>query len=208
VLAAAAGFLAAAAQPAEAAFPGQNGKIAFTSFRESDSIGVSNNEIYVMNPDGSGRTSLTSNKTDDEDPTFSPNGSKIAFTSRLDGNPEIYVMNADGTNKTRLISNPARDSQPDWGPQVACTITGNNADNELNGTPAADVICGLGGNDTIRGLDGNDEIRGGSGNDTLLGGDGRDQVFGEDGNDIRDHTQDGVLGNDLAPAAAPALTPA
>jgi Ca2+-binding RTX toxin-like protein len=79
-----------------------------------------------------------------------------------------------------------------------CTITGNNGDNELNGTPAADVICGLGGNDTIRGLDGNDEIRGGPGNDTLYGGNGSDQVFGEDGNDVRVHTQDGVQGNDLA----------
>ena len=79
-----------------------------------------------------------------------------------------------------------------------CTITGHNGANELNGTPAADVICGLGGNDTIRGLDGNDEIRGGPGNDTLYGGNGSDQVFGEEGDEIRVHTQDGVQGNDLA----------
>ncbi len=33
---------------------------------------------------------------------WSPDGTKIAFDSRRDGNFEIYVMNADGTNPTRL----------------------------------------------------------------------------------------------------------
>ena len=33
---------------------------------------------------------------------WSPDGTKIAFTSDRDGNFEIYVMNADGTNPTRL----------------------------------------------------------------------------------------------------------
>ena len=40
-------------------------------------------------------------------PSFSPDGSKIAFSSDRDGNYEIYVMNADGSNQTRLTNNPA-----------------------------------------------------------------------------------------------------
>ena len=37
-------------------------------------------------------------------PTWSPDGSKIAFASERDGNYEIYVMNADGSNSTLVIS--------------------------------------------------------------------------------------------------------
>src|SRR6266511_1205796 len=41
------------ARPANAAFPGGNGKIAFASYRDG------NYELYVMNADGSGQTRLT-----------------------------------------------------------------------------------------------------------------------------------------------------
>ena len=47
-------------------------------------------------------------------PEFSPDGTKIAFSSARDGQQEIYVMNADGSNPRRLTDNPARDESPDW----------------------------------------------------------------------------------------------
>ncbi len=47
---------------------------------------------------------------------WSPDGTKIAFTSDRDGNFEIYVMNADGRNPTRLTSDPATDNFPAWSP--------------------------------------------------------------------------------------------
>jgi TolB protein len=59
-------------------------------------------EIYVMNSDGSGRRRLTNNLAADNFPTWSPDGRKILFESRRDGNREIYVMRADGSNQTRL----------------------------------------------------------------------------------------------------------
>ncbi len=43
------------AEPAQAAFPGKNGKIAFVSYRARASDG----DIYAMNPDGTGKTRLT-----------------------------------------------------------------------------------------------------------------------------------------------------
>ena len=52
-----------------------------------------------MNPDGIGQTRLTNNTADYVHPAWSPDGSKIAFQSSLEGNDEIYVMNADGTGK-------------------------------------------------------------------------------------------------------------
>lgn len=42
-----------AARPATAAFPGENGKIAFTSERDG------NREIYLIDPDGSGEVNIT-----------------------------------------------------------------------------------------------------------------------------------------------------
>jgi TolB protein len=93
-------------------FPGENGKIAFSSDRDGQ------NEIYIMNAsDGSGQTRLTNNTAVDGSPSWSPDGTKIAFHSNRDGNLEIYVMNAsDGSNPTRLTNNTANDFDPSWSP--------------------------------------------------------------------------------------------
>ncbi|MQF48280.1 hypothetical protein FIM08_00005 [SAR202 cluster bacterium AC-647-N09_OGT_505m] len=66
------------------------------------SYGYGSYDIYVIYADGSGQTRLTTNPAVDNDPAWSPDGSKIAFSSQRDGHPEIYVMNADGTGQTRL----------------------------------------------------------------------------------------------------------
>jgi uncharacterized repeat protein (TIGR01451 family) len=52
-------------------------------------------------------------------PSWSPDGARIAFSSRRDGNDELYVMNADGSGQTRLTSDPARDERPAWSPDGA-----------------------------------------------------------------------------------------
>jgi len=88
------------------------GEIAFVSDRDG------NNEIYVMNPDGSGLTRLTNHPARDGSPDWSPDGQRIAFASNRDGpDPqncgrigqpscgwETYVMNADGSGLTRLTN--------------------------------------------------------------------------------------------------------
>jgi hypothetical protein len=77
-----------------------------------------NDEIYVMNSDGSGiPTRLTNNPAADEFPTFSPDGKEVAFSSNREGNFEIYVVDSDGSGvPKRLTYNLATDSKPDWGP--------------------------------------------------------------------------------------------
>ncbi len=42
-------------------------------------------------------------------PSWSPDGTRIVFSSHIDDNLEIYIMNADGSNPTRLTDNPAAD---------------------------------------------------------------------------------------------------
>ena len=87
-----------------------SGQMAFVSGRDG------NNEIYVMNADGSSPINLTHDAASDVQPAWSPDGSRIAFTSFRDGNDEIYVMNADGSGLLNLTNNPANDGAPAWSP--------------------------------------------------------------------------------------------
>ena len=104
-------------KPAEAAFPGTNGLIAFDSSRVTVTNPTGDREIYTMDPDGNGVTQLTNNTAPDFSPAFSADGTKIAFVSQRDGGAEeIYVMDSDGNNQTRLTNNAARDLAPAFSP--------------------------------------------------------------------------------------------
>ena len=75
-------------------------------------------EIYVMNPDGSGQTRLTDNLTADDEPAWSHDGDRIAFWTLRDGNYEIYVMNADSSNPVRLTNSSSSEFNPDFSPGI------------------------------------------------------------------------------------------
>ena len=70
----------------------------------------------VMNADGSNGLRLTNHPADDRDPTWSPDGTRLAFASNRPGNWDIYRMEADGSGVTNLTNHPAADIQPVWSP--------------------------------------------------------------------------------------------
>src|SRR3954471_11754075 len=115
-----AGTLTAAATPAQAAFPGQNGKIAFASV-PFDFSGPP--DIYTIGADGRQVENLTNSATTAEfGAKWSADGRRIVFMSEgvtpsnPDGNLEVFVMNADGTGGHQVTSNPLHDAEPSWSP--------------------------------------------------------------------------------------------
>jgi hypothetical protein len=73
-------------------------------------------DIYTINSNGTVSTRLTTNGASDEDPAWSPDGSKIAFATNRDGIFRIYVMNADGSNQRALTTDGVIAQQPTWSP--------------------------------------------------------------------------------------------
>ena len=90
--------------PAEAAFPGKNGKIVFESSRSGYV------DIYAMNPDGTGLKRLTTDGNAETNPAVSADGSRIAYEFFRG----IWVMNSDGTGKRKLTNGTLTDSSPAW----------------------------------------------------------------------------------------------
>jgi Tol biopolymer transport system component len=99
-------------------------KLAFESNRADPDPTDRNaiNDIFTMNPDGSGVVKLTHSEDVSDAAAWSPDGSQIAFGSdRRNGawRREIYVMDADGSNVRRVSTLPANaelDTAPRFSP--------------------------------------------------------------------------------------------
>ena len=94
-----AALIVSASDDGNAAFPGLNGKIAYSSGAAYVT------SIWAANADGSSPTQLTVGSSD-YDPSYSADGSRIAF-GRENG---VAVMNADGSGLTQLTSGSSTNS--------------------------------------------------------------------------------------------------
>jgi Tol biopolymer transport system component len=75
------------------------------------------NEVFIMNADGTDPVQLTNNDKEDAFPALSPDGSRIAFSRRVNGQYDLFVMDAAGSNvKPLMRTRNADEVLPSWSP--------------------------------------------------------------------------------------------
>jgi Tol biopolymer transport system component len=82
-------------------------------------VGRGEADIYVVNADGTGLQPLTETLGWEEDPSWSPDGTRVAYTAYSPGNlyvggASVWVMNADGSGKKQLSDGYG--FSPSWSP--------------------------------------------------------------------------------------------
>jgi hypothetical protein len=111
-------------------FSPDGSRIAYLCSRPFDGIPPGlNDEICVINADGSNERILTKHPAAELGAVWSPDGTKIAFTTNRTGKQEVYVMNADGSNQVNLSNNPAGGSNPTWSPDGTKIAFSSNRNN-------------------------------------------------------------------------------
>lgn len=71
-------------------------------------------EVHTVAADGSSLSSLTQNETDDFQPSWTPDGGRLAFVRLVRGRPtrpDVWVMNADGSGQRAVVRNGL---EPSW----------------------------------------------------------------------------------------------
>lgn len=132
-LAAAAALIGSTLMPGTATAggpPTPTGKIAFVSERDG------NEEIYLMNADGSDQTRVTTNGADDRDPAWSPDGRRLLFESDRTGHSEIFlrIFPTDGRGRTIQLTNTGEDVSnvdPAWAPNGNRFVFASDRDGDL-----------------------------------------------------------------------------
>lgn len=113
--------------------------------------------IFRINPDGGGKRQLTQDGGGGA--AASPDGNRIAYWSRADGDFEIYTIRADGSGSTQLTNNQGNDALPAWSPdgKVIYYLSDQNGKGwavmamNADGSNKTKIAGTSAGNDPVRG---------------------------------------------------------
>src|SRR5215217_2668204 len=105
-------MLVVEAQPAEANYSGEPGKIAYSVWGGNDT------QIYTIWPGGGGNRQLTYNNSSTVNilPAYSPNGKRIAYAGKVRNDSEIYTTKVGGGGKFNVTDNTSNDGEPTYSP--------------------------------------------------------------------------------------------
>lgn len=98
--------------PAEAAWPGGNGAIAFAR----SSSAQSPSDIWIQTRSGQQRRLTASPGVEETSPAFSPDGRLIAYVRRESEDADIWLMRSDGSQKRQVVDSGSDDLQPSFFP--------------------------------------------------------------------------------------------
>ncbi len=117
--------------------------------------GTTNSTIWIMNHDGSNQRQITFAPGGDSQPSWSPDGTKIAFVRGTGVNAEIYTVTLATGTEQRLTTNTLWDEKPAWshdGTTIAFVRHAANGNGQITvmsstGTNATDVSKNMANND-------------------------------------------------------------
>jgi Tol biopolymer transport system component len=150
-------------QDSEPAWSPDGSKIAFTQGggcvivggRRRHGAGAAQSEdpckpyIYSMNIDGSNRVNLS--QIPGFSPVWSPDGSKIAFSSYDQNfNPDIFIMDADGSNRIQVTNTPTGEYVSSWSPDGTRLAFMSDRDDPINQFIGEIYTMKIDGSDVVR----------------------------------------------------------
>jgi hypothetical protein len=131
------------------------------------------------------------------DPTWSPEGTRIAFIQWSDetGAPDVYTMRPGGGDLRNVTRSAFYEVGVDWrslngsgaflpSSQASCGIAGTPRADRLTGRAHDDYLEAVAGTDRLFGAGGDDFAFGGPGDDVIDGGPGGDLAVGQTGHDV------------------------
>ena len=96
-------------------------RIAFAGFDKD----LKHFDIFLMDADGHNLSRLTTAKkfrddkySNNEDPTFSPDGRHVMFISDRTGKKQVYIVNVDGSNERRITFDRFNYYKPKWSTNI------------------------------------------------------------------------------------------
>ena len=90
-------------------------------------------DVYILDASGDIVRRCTDHPAEDLSPSWSPDGSQIAFVSDRSGGPQIFVMNADCSGQRRITFAGSYNTTPDWSPNGdVIAFTGRDSRNRFD----------------------------------------------------------------------------